>query len=164
MENDEAAAVTSQGPLTAKAIIERLGDAVHRGPTFAEEIRSQIMLYEGLASLAMDVDSILATVNSNLGYLCGYLPAEYANMLLEWLNVEHPIFGKKIDISADQAFEAGRRVAEDYEARRRKQETLERKRAAAAKGMDIPDPGETVSSESADKLLKALREAKNKEK
>ena len=55
--------------------------------------------------LAQDEDEDHA--DANIGYMIGYLNAVDQSRLYTLLEVEHPIFGKRTDISAEEAFAMG---------------------------------------------------------
>lgn len=44
----------------------------------------------------------------NIGYMTGYFDQETMARLLDWCDTSHPVFGKRTEISASDAFEAGK--------------------------------------------------------
>lgn len=47
----------------------------------------------------------------NIGYLSGYYDPQRMAEVQELFDVAHPVFGRRTDVSPEEAFEAGRRAA-----------------------------------------------------
>jgi hypothetical protein len=43
----------------------------------------------------------------NIGYLMGYLSRPKWALLSEWMGIEHPVFGKRYDLTDDEIFQMG---------------------------------------------------------
>ena len=52
-----------------------------------------------------------ALTKHNVGYYAGYYSKEVFDRVMEWLDVEHPYFGKNYP-SPEEAFETGKRLGE----------------------------------------------------
>jgi hypothetical protein len=53
----------------------------------------------------------------NLGYMLGYYDEATRQRLYEWCDLAHPFFGKK-EPTAEEAFEAGKKLGESFKAKR----------------------------------------------
>jgi hypothetical protein len=55
--------------------------------------------------------------NSNIGYILGYYGRDTMKRWFEALpDVSHPFFGRRLDVSAEEAFEAGKEFAKTLDA------------------------------------------------
>jgi hypothetical protein len=53
---------------------------------------------------------------SNIGYVTGYYDDEVARRWFDAVpEVTHPIFGRRRDVTAEEAFEAGMKLAEEWQ-------------------------------------------------
>ena len=50
----------------------------------------------------------------NIGYFAGYYDKETRRRLYKLFNTEHPVFGVREDISAEEALEAGKKIGERF--------------------------------------------------
>lgn len=50
--------------------------------------------------------------DDNIGYMSGYYDTQTAVRILDWFEVEHPVFGKRTDVPAEEAFKAGQELAQ----------------------------------------------------
>lgn len=51
--------------------------------------------------------------DANIGYMSGYYDTDTMAKVQRMFGVAHPIFGTRTDVPAEEAFEAGKRMARD---------------------------------------------------
>jgi hypothetical protein len=120
-------------------------------------LRQDLVLQGVFAAPTTEVAQVQQRVNDNLGYYAGYLPREYGQKILDWLDIEHPVFGRNLDGTVDEILAAGLLIGEQYREVQLARERKERLAAKRAEGLDVPDVDTAVSSEEAKKLFEALR-------
>lgn len=153
------------GKLNIHGIVTAMGNAARmrdrdKARAGLEEIRDDIVRADAEAAMFEPYPVTRKRVDSNLGYLTGYMPQEYGNAVLQLLDVEHPVFGKTLDVTADQALAAGMRLAEQLQEQKNAEARRAKLAAKRAAGLDIPDADQPVTSDSAKALLEALRAKK----
>lgn len=96
---------------------------------------------------------------ADIGYIAGYLPTEMGNQTLQLFQVKHPYFGDKIPSSIDEALEIGRAIGRELLDRKlSKKEQARRDEQRKTLGIALPEIGDEVSNEDAEKILTAIRE------
>lgn len=153
------------GKYTPAQIVTVMGDCVRLADQDAardrlEDLRREIILEHAIQTVFADVRGIATKVNADLGYCAGYMPTEYGNQVLALLDVEHPVFGKNLDVTADEALAAGMRLAEQLREVKLAAERRAKRAAKAAAGLDLPDVEDAVSSANAKEVLSKLRAMK----
>ena len=125
-----------------------------------ETVRAEVLEDAACEQPWRFLEDIRRVVDSNLGYLAGYLPSEYGNAVLRMLDVEHPVFGKSLNVSTDEALAAGMMMAEQLREVRLAEERKAKIAAKRAAGLDLPDIDKAISSADAKELFEKLRAMK----
>lgn len=104
------------------------------------------------------VGEAVKRATADVGYLVGYLPTEIGNKALQLFKVKHPVFGDVIPSALDEALEMGRQIGQRLmDEKLSKAEQKRRAEQMKNLGITLPEVGEEVTSDDAQKILDALR-------
>jgi len=104
------------------------------------------------------VGEAVKRATADVGYLVGYLPTEIGNKALQLFKVKHPVFGDVIPTALDEALEMGRQIGQRLmDEKLSKAEQKRRAEQLKNLGITLPEVGEEVTADDAQKILDALR-------
>ena len=67
---------------------------------------------EEAQELMADYRKVTEHADVNIGYMTGYYDSETATRVMDWCDVSHPIFGKRVNVPPEEAIAKGIELGE----------------------------------------------------